>query len=165
MAKLNGNESGKGFDKKPQNINRTGLNRKPSFAQYFEQIGDGCIEFEVFKIILEDGSILETPQGSKALIELANDHAKAMKISEMAFKDVRWFEVEAKLRGLYQPIQIEEVKAKPQESFANLNDTELIVMAKVKRLVDESIGENISLESLSVQEKVIYLSLNLRCSS
>ena len=164
MAKLNGNQSGNGFDKNPQNINRTGANKKPSFYKYFEEIAEsnGFIEFENFKVILKDGSTFKTPKGSTVLIEIQNDRAKALKISQMAFKDVRWFEIEAKLRGLYQPIQIEidEVEQTSKDfwnDFANFNDEELLVFAKIKRISDKNEGEGVSLDFLSDEEKEIFL--------
>lgn len=84
---------------------KNGRNPKPKFADLLDEIAkqDGKMQFDKFKIIhVDEKEMVE--------IQLPSEMAMAIKLWNMANKDVRWFTELAKIRNLYAPSRIENRK-------------------------------------------------------
>lgn len=89
-------KGGKKFTAENQPENRR--QPKPKFIDLLEEISanEGKMQFDKFKIVNLNGKdIVE--------IQLPNDMAMAIKVWNMAIKDVRWFKELALIRSLYAP--------------------------------------------------------------
>lgn len=93
-----------------QPTNLGGAKPKPKFVDLLNEIAynDGKMKFDKFKIIEIDGKEFVE-------IQLPSEMAMAVKLWNMASKDVRWFSEMAKIRNMYAPTKIAETNSNGED--------------------------------------------------
>lgn len=84
-----------------QDNTRGGRKKKPKFIDIINEIasGDGYMLFDTFELV-------KNGEKKQVKVKLPTDTALAIKLWNMANKDVRWFSELAKVRALYAPNKI-----------------------------------------------------------
>jgi len=84
-----------------QPTNLGGAKPKPKFVDLLNEIAEneGKMKFDKFSVVEIDGN-------KYVEVQLPSEMAMAIKLWNMAFKDVRWFAEMAKIRNMYAPTKI-----------------------------------------------------------